>query len=345
MELKMLSTNFFDRFTADPHEIDQRIRKPISLSEFAALALALIFPIAVMLISSVELGGQQAYDFQLYLNTAKDDFSGFYYAYWLLPLWKFLDLLPLWLTYVVWTSVSVACIFFASRIFGSNTVLILFCYQTLQVLYMGQYSGILVGGLALLWWGVTHKHWNIAGIGLIIAASKYHTGLIPAMILLYYSHASWRERLKVFYIPVVIGIISLMLYQFWPLHVLENYRANPANDWGSVAPWKYIGPIVLLVWIPSFLLKLNRNEKILLLFATLPLGMPYFQAADLLILYVLPIGFLPMLSYIGFFRPFIGYAVDNILIIIPLFIYLKIVVPAFMRSLKNYCAPQVAPDE
>ena len=341
----MLSTNFFYRFTFDPDEIDQRIRKPISLSEFSALALALAFPIATMLISSVELGGQQAYDFQHYLNSAKGDFSFYYYAYWLIPLWEFFVLLPLWAAYTFWTLLSVAGIFFACRIFGSHTALALISYQALQVLYMGQFSGILVGGLALLWWGVTHKHWNIAGIGLIIVASKYHTGLIPAMILLYYCEASWRERLKVFYVPVMIGIISLMLYQFWPLHVLENYRANPANDWGSVAPWKYIGPIVLLIWIPSFLLKLNRNEKILLLFATLPLGIPYFQAADLLILYVLPIGFLPMLSYIGFFRPFIGYAVDNILIIIPLFIYLKIVVPAFMRSLKNYYAPQVAPDE
>lgn len=280
----MLSTNFFYRFTFDPDEIDQRIRKPISLPEFAALALALIFPIAVMLISSVNLGGQQAYDFQHYLNSAKGDFSFYYYAYWLIPLWELLILLPLWAAYLFWVILSVACIFFASRIFGSNTVLLLICYQTLQVLYMGQYSGILIGGLALLWWGVTHKHWNIAGLGLIIAASKYHTGLIPAMILLYYCEASWRERLKVFYIPVIIGVISLMLYQFWHLHVLESYRANPANDWGSIAPWKYIGSIVLLTWIPSLFLKLSRNEKIFLLFATLPLGIPYFQAADLLIL-------------------------------------------------------------
>lgn len=341
----MLSTNFFDRFTVDPYDIDQRIRKPVSLFEFAALALALAFPIAVMLFSSVDLGGQQAYDFQHYLNSAKGDFSFYYYAYWLIPLWELLILLPLWVAYIFWVILSVACIFFASRIFGSNTVLILFCYQTLQVLYMGQFSGILVGGLALLWWGITHKRWNVAGIGLILAASKYHTGLIPAMVLLYYSDATFRERLKVFYVPVIIGIISLALYQFWPFDVLNNYLSNPANDWGSVAPWKYLGPVVLLVWIPSLLLKLSRNEKIFLLFATLPLGTPYFQAADLLILYVLPIGFLPMLSHIGFLRPFIGYAVDNILIFIPLFIYLKIVLTAFMRNLKNYSEPQVMPDE
>lgn len=331
----MLSTNFFDRFTSDPDEIDQRIRRPISLFELAGLALTLVFPISVMLISSVDLGGQQAYDFQHYLNSAKGDFSFYYYAYWLIPVWEFLNLLPLWAAYTFWTIISVVCIFFASRLFGARAELVLICYQTLQVLYFGQFSGILIGGLALLWWGVTHKHWNIAGIGLIIAASKYHTGLIPAMVLLYYCDASWRERLKVFYIPVIIGIISLMLYQFWPLDVLETYRANPANDWGSVAPWKYIGPIVLLAWIPSLLLKIDRNEKIFLLFATLPLSIPYFQAADLLILYVLPIGFLPILSNIGFLRPFIGYAADNILIIIPLFIYLRIVIPAVKHTLSH----------
>ena len=107
----MLSTNFFDRFTSDPDEIDQRIRRPISLFELAGLALTLVFPISVMLISSVDLGGQQAYDFQHYLNSAKGDFSFYYYAYWLIPVWEFLNLLPLWAAYTFWTIISVVCIF------------------------------------------------------------------------------------------------------------------------------------------------------------------------------------------------------------------------------------------
>lgn len=331
----MQSTNFFDRFTSDARKIDQRISQPVSLSEFAGLVLSIIFPVLVMLVSPVNLGSEQAYDFQHYLNSAKGDFSFYYYAYWLLPLWELLNLLPLWAAYLIWTVGSVACLFWASRVFGQRTELVLFSYQTLQVLYLGQFSGILVGALALLWWGLTHKRWNIAGLGLLLAASKYHTGLIPALVLLFYCDASWRERLKVFYIPLGIGVISLILYPFWPLDVIENYRANPANDWGSLAPWKYIGPIVLLLWIPPFILKMDWKARVFLLFSTLPLGIPYYQSADLLILYALPIGLLPIIGTIGFLKPFIGYAADNILIIIPLFIYLRIVIPAVKHTLSH----------
>ena len=95
-----------ERLTTDPGEIDKRLKKPLTKWEFAGLALALIFPVAVMALSSVELGGQQAYDFQHYLNSARGDFSFYYYAYWLLPVWSFLDSLPLWLAYLLWTTIS-----------------------------------------------------------------------------------------------------------------------------------------------------------------------------------------------------------------------------------------------
>ena len=85
---------FFEQITDNPEEIDQRLRRPLSLWEFSGLTLALIFPLAVMLISPVDLGGQQAYDFQHYLNSAKGDFSFYYYAYWLIPIWQLLNALP-----------------------------------------------------------------------------------------------------------------------------------------------------------------------------------------------------------------------------------------------------------
>jgi hypothetical protein len=331
-----------ERLTTDPGEIDKRLKKPLTKWEFAGLALALIFPVAVMALSSVELGGQQAYDFQHYLNSARGDFSFYYYAYWLLPVWSFLDSLPLWLAYLIWTTISTLAIFFACRVFGANPAFVLPTFQTFVVLYRGQFTGLLVGGLAIFWWGLTHKHWYFAGIGLIVAASKYHTGLIPALALLVSIRMSWKEHAKVFIIPAIIGIVSLVIYPLWPLAILKTYSLNPANDWGSIAIWQWIGPLALLVWVPPLMLKMSWKERVFLLFAATPLGVPYFQQTDLLIQNILPIGWLPLLGNIVFITPLFSsliypvHKANKILVFIPLLIYLTITIPIIAKAFKAY---------
>ncbi len=319
----------------DPQTIDKRLRQRPNLGEAIGLTVAILFPVAVMLFSRVNLGGAQAYDFQHYLNTARGDFSFYYYAHWLLPLWQVLDLMPLWLAYLLWTFGSTLAIFFAGRVFGANTILLLLSYQTLIILYMGQFTGFVVAGLALLWWGLTHKKWEIAGVGLFLAASKYHTGLIPALTLLLCIEIPNRQRLRVLILPACLAFLSLLMYPLWPLKVIESYRNNPANDWGSIALWQWVGPAALLVWIPPLILKLRWRERIFMLFAATPLGIPYFQEADLHILNILPIGWLPLIGNLGFLRPFIGYLADKLMVTIPLTIYFSTLVSGIIESVRK----------
>ena len=332
--MKFSKLLFTERITSDPSEIDERIKRPLSGWEFAGLALTLIFPVMVMLISPVELGGQQAYDFQHYLNSARGDFSFYYYAHWLLPLWQFLGVMPLWLSYLLWTSISVLSIFFASRMFGARPSLLLFSYQTLIVLYLGQFTGILIGGLSLLWWGLTHKRWYVAGIGLLLAASKYHTGLIPSLVFILCLDINWRDRFKTILIPAAVGVASLFVYPLWPLTVLETFHLNPPNAWGSVSLWQWIGPAALLAWIPPLMLKLSWRERMVALLAAAPLGIPYYQQADLLILMTLPIGWLPVLGNLGFLKALIGHLADNILVVIPAVVYLSVLIPAMPTAFR-----------
>ncbi len=333
MNLKYLLR--YEILSIDPFEIDQRLKKPLSRWEFGGLTLALLFAPMVLLFSEVNLGGQQAYDFLHYLNSARGDFSFYYYAHWLLPLWSMLAALPLWLAYLIWTTLSALAVFFAARLFGANVPMVILSCQMLVVLYMGQFTGFLIGGLALLWWGIAHKKWNVAGLGLFLAASKYHTGLIPALALLLCAELSWPQRLKIFTLPIILGLLSLIVYPLWPLQVIESYRSNPANDWGSLALWQWIGPAALMVWLPPILLKMTWRERIFALFAATPLGIPYYQQADLLIISILPLNFLPLFANFAFLKPFIGYTADHILVVIPIFIYLGTIIPSAIRMIKQ----------
>ena len=200
-------------------------------------------------------------------------------------------------------------------------------YGMLSSLYLGQFSGVLVGGLALLWWGLAHGRWNVAGIGLILAASKYHTGALPALILILCSDTSWGQRLRVLPIPAAVCLSSFAFYGFWPLNVLATYQNNPPNAWGNISPWHWIGPFALLIWIPPFIVRMDWRERIIALFATTPLGVPYFQHTDLVMLGVMPIGWLSLLGNLGFLKQLLGMEEQPYLMTLPLVVYLATLVP------------------
>jgi hypothetical protein len=50
---------------------------------------------------------------------------------------------------------------------------------------------------------------------------------------------------------------------------------------------KFLGPAALFLWLPPLLLPLEREKRFLALAAACPLVIPYFQSADLLIMYCL----------------------------------------------------------
>jgi len=212
-------------------------------------------------------------------------------------------------------------------------------YQVFAILYYGQISGLLAGGLALCWWGIAHDRWNLAGLGLLIAVTKFQVGLFLGGILIWYAGVSWRHFWRMMVVPVVIGIISLFLYPFWPLELLNKLIAFPNMHLG-ITFWNYIGAWSLLFWIPALFLPLSKPERFLSLFALIIFAVPYYLQFDLITLFTFPISWLPGLGYLGFLFPFFGLAVIRILVIIPILLYLRIILPAgYLLLKKTFYAP------
>ena len=122
----------------------------------------------------MRIGAGGPADLQVYLAGRASPM--FYYAYWSLPLFNVLNRLPLPTAFAAWSVLNLLCAWFAVRVFGGKPILVLGSYQMLNILYYGQISGVLAGGLALLWWGILHRKWGAAGFGLLLALTKYPGG-------------------------------------------------------------------------------------------------------------------------------------------------------------------------
>ena len=290
----MLTHRLLDRLAADGEDISRRLRARISFWELFALILALAL-LAVSAHFQTVLGILPV-DMRFFLNTSRGDFSDFYYAYWILPLFSLLALLPPMLAYAIWATVNILGVFFAARVFGGRVPLALLSFQMLYVIFVGQIVGLICAGLALLWWALKSKRWELAGLGLSIACTKFHIGVILGAAILMVADISWRKRLRVLIIPAIVLALSLVIYPMWPLDLVETIRSSPANQWGSIALWRWIGPFALVLWIPPLFLPLSRPQRLAALTATTALAVPYFQQTDLLTLFVLPIGWAYVLA-------------------------------------------------
>lgn len=281
--------------------VDGRIFRRLTLPELFALALsvAMVFVFAWLRWR----GAVYAYDFNTYLWAGSGDLRVHYYAFWILPVFWGLTAVPPTIAYILWNLANVAGVFFASRLFDGRRQIpfALLTYQMLYVIYYGNIIGILLGGLALCWWGLTHRRWHLAGLGLIIALTKYQIGLSFGLIFLIIADISWRERLTVLLVPLVVFLLSLIVYPLWPLESIQIILNNPPDSQGSISLWRWIGPWALLLWLPAILLPLTSKQRLAALAATAALTLPYFQQTDLLALFVMPVGWLPLLGNLGFY--------------------------------------------
>jgi len=322
------------RFTTDAAGIDARLRARPTLFESFALVLALSL---VGAFTWAYLQWQvQPFDYAVYSRAARGDPGQYFYAEWILPLHWLVSLLPFPLGYIVWSVAGILCLFFAARVFGGHPALVLLVFQTFYVVFLGQITGILIGGLALSWWGMAHRRWHIAGLGLLIAAAKFQIGVAFGLLLLLAADISWRERLRVLLLPAVGAVLSLLFRPAWPLDLLARIQAHPPYDWASISLWRWIGPSALLLWLPPLLLPLARRDRLIALAAACPLALPYFQQADLLTLFVLPVGWLPvLLGNLGYLFFAFRFEALQLLGVVPLIVYSAVVLPSVAKLLSR----------
>jgi hypothetical protein len=300
----MLLSPQIDQFVPNPVEISCRLRARVSPGELFALGLNFsLIGVFLWAHSVLQFG---PYDLLNYLGAGRGDFSYYYYGYWLVPLFRLLaELQPTW-AYILWSLVNILGVFFAGRVFGGRTALAMLSFQMFYMVFIGQMLGLLLAGLGLLWWGVAHRRWSVAGIGLLLAAPKFQTGLTLAVLLIWVAGIHWREVMRILLIPLCGVLVSLALYPTWPVDVLTTIQNNPPNVWGNISLWQWVGPWALVLWVPPLVLRLSRRRRFLALAAASALALPYFQQVDVLTLFVFPLGWLPVvLGNIGYL--FFGY--------------------------------------
>jgi hypothetical protein len=281
----------------DTDILKKRIGRKPSLLEAAGLLVSILFLGAFAKLYTL---GYQPVDYTNYVLCTRGDLTHFYYAVWfqlfLVPFGK----LPPLHGYILFSLLGLAGTFFAARLFSTDSGFALLTYQTFYNLFMGTYMGILLGGLALFWWGLAQKKYWLAGIGLVIAVTKPHTGFILSLLLLLFAEISWKDRLKTLFVPACVALVSLLIDPQWPLKLLERIEAVPPSAEGNISLFAVTGIWTLLLLLPPLLLPLERSDRFLSLLAAVPLVMPYFQQADLLGVYVFPYGPIILLGNLGF---------------------------------------------
>lgn len=316
--LKNPETPLTDRVT----RLDQRLRAALAWQD-RLTALACMAVLALCTLAHL-LRGHIPYDYFNYIKTASGDFSNYYYAYWLLPVFALLARLPLLIGYILWGALNVYGVFFAVRIFGGSALAVLLSFQLFYILYFGQITGLILAGLALFWWCAAHRRLDLAGLGLLIAVSKYQLGLPLALFLWLAADLSWRERLRCLLVPAGVLVVSLFVWPLWPLLSLNTILTNPPNDLGSISLWRWIGPWALLLLLPPLILRRPLSQRVVMYAAAVALAVPYFQQTDLLFLFALPVGWLALAGNLGYpLMLFWSWNGLPGLVVVPAWIYLK----------------------
>lgn len=213
----------------------------------------------------------------------------------------------------IWGTANVLSLWFGVRVFGGRPALVLLSYQALYTAYLGQVSGVTVAGLALLWWGMHRERWHVAGLGGFLAATKFQLAGTLGLALWLLAAVSWRDRLKTLILPAGLAVLSVLIRPQWPQMLLDRLQNAPPEASGSVSLWPLLGLGTLLLWLPVLLVKMPPGKRVVLVGICAALATPYFQQNDLVHLWALPIGYVPLVGYIGYLFPITLYAIFDVL--------------------------------
>ena len=303
--------------------IDERLRGKLSLLEAAGLELCVLFSFVSIWLNNQGLPTAFS-DYTFFSNTMNGDFVNFYYANWFIILFYPIFQLPFPIAALLWNILNLIGLWAAARIFGGKLGLALLTYQAICLMHYGQIGGIVAGGLALSWWGFTHKKFGWAGLGLLLATCKFQTGMILAIYLWVIAPLTWRQRMQVLIIPLAGSLLSLILYPGWILELLQRINHHPPNSLASISLWQWIGPWALLIWVPALFIPMLQQERIIALASANCIALPYFQQVDLVSLFVHPIGWLPLIGNLGYLIIPFGWKIMPFLAIIPIISYILV---------------------
>ena len=315
----------------DAREIDTRLHNRLTLAEFGAAIFALVMIVGFTWYTKTS--STFPADFLVYYHSPEDPL--FHYGYWIAPLLQLFQKLPFETAYFFWALLNLTGVIFACKVFGGSIVLAITSYQMLSLLYYGNFSGILVGGAALFWYGMAHQKWWLAGLGFLLASTKYHFAIFIGLPLLWWAKPDFRSILKMAIIPILIVLASLIIYPGWLATIWQRVSHFGFFPLG-ITLWKYIGAWCLLLWIPVLILPFSRNRRLFAMLVTAFLASPYWLQTELLLLFSMPVGLMPLFGAVGFLFPWLDVKILLIITLLLCGLYLIIILPALIEQIKPY---------
>jgi hypothetical protein len=319
--------------------IYERLGKRPSLVEAAAVSAVLVFTLGLAYLTIVAGQNQSGTDFQVYLNAVHGNYLGFFYPPWLLFIIMPLSLLPFILALIIWNIANIIGVCYAARVFGGNLAIAVLSYQMLWVLFYGQVTGIMLAGFALYYVALIQQKKVLAGVGASIGLLKPQMGVPILLALMLLSDTSWRQRILSFGFPAVTLLVTVAIWGFWPLDLLHRIQDTPPAFTGSIALWDYVGAWSLLLYIPVLVLPMSRTKRLIAVVAASSLAIPYYQHTGLLMLMVLPIELIGLLGNLGFLMVPFSWAGLEAVILMPIAVYLKSILPGIQRLRRSPSSP------
>ncbi len=284
-------------FNLAPNEMDERLHTPPTLTEAAGTLTSLIFIFFLVItnnqIDTVPIGT----DYAILTNRVFDNFWG-YNGPWITPFFQLFERLDFSIGYLLWSIINLLGVIYGAKVFNAQLLPLLISYQMLANLFYGQVTGIVIGSLAVLWWSIHHQKWVLAGLGFLFACNKYQLGIPASITLLLIANISWFERLKIILYAGIGVLISLVIYPNWETRMIEDFQRISLNSGLSISLLPIFGFAIWIIWIPVLFLPLKQGERIIAVMCAWIIAAPYFQNADLILLFSLPIG---MFAWLGNF--------------------------------------------
>lgn len=264
-------------------------------------------------------------DFGIFLNTVSGNYQDFYYPNWSIVLFIPFAWIPPALAYILWNTANVLGLWFACRVFGGKAAIALLSYQMLFSLWFGQIVGFIVAGMAFYWWMLQRERPLLAGWGAVLALIKPQMGIPMLLAMGMLGTDKWRDRIVSAIVPFTILGLSLLIWQGWPQELLTRMDSNPPQTAGSIALWQWLGPIVLILWLPVIFLPMPPLRRLIAVSATMALATPYFIHNGILALFMLPIGVIGLLGNVGYLMVSFGWIAVKWTAIAPIVAYIWVI--------------------
>lgn len=280
--MKRLGSWLFADGDRSPEAIRERVLATPTPSE-AIVAGSIV---AILLLSSGYPG--HGIDWEIFEGAADGRFVsdrglGFYYAYWLLALFDLFGVAGAAVGGILWSVANVAGAWFASRVFGARSAVVMAGFGALSAFYTGTITGIALAALAGFWWALHARSWLLAGALTLVASAKPQWGAPLMIVMLLEVRPPVRVWASLSLVPLLVALGSLAAFGWWPGDIIERASALPPEGNGSL--WHFVGPGVVILWLP-ILLPMPVRDRLAAVAAASMLAMPYVQQYDQMVLWV-----------------------------------------------------------